>query len=71
VGGSDEFEFIGDRLYLFEESRDARQSMYAGYGMEIVTDQETDGEIEPLTIWCWTITLPPGAGGSNETLADQ
>ena len=58
LGGSDEFEFIDDRLFLYEESRDARTSMYAGYGMEIQTDQETDGEIEPLTIWCWRITLP-------------
>jgi hypothetical protein len=58
MGGSDEFEFLDDRLYLYEESRDARTSMYAGYGMEIVTDQESDGEIEPLTIWCWRITLP-------------
>ena len=58
MGGSDEFEFLADRLYVFEESRDARQSMYAGFGMEIVTDQETDGEIDPLTIWCWKIRLP-------------
>lgn len=58
MGGSDEFEFLGDRLYVYEESRDARTSMYAGHGMEIVTDQETDGEIDPLTIWCWKITLP-------------
>jgi len=58
MGGSDEFEFLGDRLYVYEESRDARTSMYAGHGMEIVTDQETDGEIDPLTIWCWRITLP-------------
>lgn len=58
MGGSDEFEFLGDRLYLYEESQDARTSMYAGYGMEIVTDQEADGEIEPLTIRCWRITLP-------------
>ncbi len=58
MGGSDEFEFIGDRLYVYEESRDARQGMYAGFGMEIVTDQETDGEIDPLTIWCWKVRLP-------------
>ena len=60
MGGSDEFEFVGDRLYLFDESRDARTSMFAGFGMEIVTDQESDGEIEPLTISCWRITLPHG-----------
>jgi len=71
MGGSDEFEFVGDRLYLFDESRDARTSMFAGFGMEIVTDQESDGEIEPLTIWCWKITLPTGAGGLMETPADQ
>lgn len=71
MGGSDEFEFVGDRLFLFEESRDARTSMYAGYGMTISTDQESDGEIDPLTIWCWRITLPPGAGGSDEPLADH
>ena len=58
MGGSDEFEFLGDRLYLYEESRDARQSMYSGFGMQIVTDQESDGEIDPLTIWCWKIRLP-------------
>lgn len=58
MGGSDEFEFIGDRLYIYEESRDARQSMYAGFGMEIVTDQETDDDIDPLTIWCWKVRLP-------------
>lgn len=58
LGGSDEFQFLGDRLYLYDESRDARTSMFAGYGMEIETDQKTDGEIEPLTIRCWRITLP-------------
>ena len=58
MGGSDEFEFLGDRLYVYEESRDARQSMYAGFGMEIMTDQETDDDIDPLTIWCWKIRLP-------------
>jgi hypothetical protein len=58
MGGSDEFEFLGDRLYVYEESRDARQSMYAGFGMEIVTDQETDDDIDPLTIWCWKVRLP-------------
>lgn len=58
MGGSDEFEFLGDRLYVYEESNDARASMYAGHGMEITTDQESDGKIEPLTIWCWKITLP-------------
>jgi hypothetical protein len=71
MGGSDEFEFVGDRLYLYDESRDARTSMFAGYGMEIVTDQESDGEIEPLTIRCWKITLPAGGGGSDHSLADQ
>ena len=45
--------------------------MFAGYGMEIVTDQESDGEIEPLTIRCWKITLPTGGGGSDHSLADQ
>ena len=58
MGGSDEFEFLGDRLYVYEESRDARQSMYAGFGMEIMTDQETDDDIDPLTIWCWKVRLP-------------
>jgi hypothetical protein len=58
MGGSDEFEFLGDRLYVYEESRNARQSMYAGFGMEIITDQETDDDIDPLTIWCWKVRLP-------------
>ena len=71
MGGSDEFEFVGDRLYLFEESQDARTGMYAGFGMQIVTDQESDDEIEPLTIWCWDITLPAGAGGLQEVPAEQ
>ena len=45
--------------------------MFAGYGMSIVTDQESDGEIDPLTIWCWKITLPGGAGGLQEVPADH
>lgn len=71
MGGSDEFEFVGDRLYLYDESQDARTSMYAGYGMQIVTDQESDEEIEPLTIRCWEITLPAGGGGLQDSPADQ